>query len=124
MVNFEIELIVKDTAKMVAWPSGFADYAWKIGDNHINDAKSAKRRLRCLQPYQALAREIQRVAGAGLGHFHDLGVHVEAGGTAEGDFLVSAAELQAAIFGESNTRRDRGEGRRAARGCGGSWNRA
>lgn len=37
-----------------------------------------------LQPYQSLAREIQRVAGTGLGHFHDLGVHVEAGGTAEG----------------------------------------
>ena len=77
-----------------------------------------------LQPYQSLAREIQRVAGAGLGHFHDLGVHVEAGGAAEGDFLVSAAELQAAVFGESNTRRDRGAGRRAARGCGGSPNRA
>ena len=56
--------------------------------------------VRHLQPYQALAREIQRVAGAGLGHFHDFGVHVEAGGAAEGDFLVSAAELQAAALGE------------------------
>ena len=35
-----------------------------------------------------------------LGHFHDLGIHVEAGGAAEGDFLVAAAELEAAAFRE------------------------
>ena len=57
-------------------------------------------RLRGSEPHEAVIGEIQRMSRPRLGHLRDLCIYVETGGAAEGDFLVAAAELQAAALGE------------------------